>query len=420
MQHRADVVDSAAAQALAAAVSEQERAEIARLVYVDDSMPGWTRVTQGDGFAYLDQRGKPIRDEQALRRIRRLAIPPAYTQVWICPLDNGHLQATARDARGRKQYRYHELWRAVSEAGKFERMREFGLALPRIRRAVERDLARPGLPREKVLATIVRLLDTTYLRVGNDEYARENRSYGLTTLRNRHAAVRGGTLRLSFRGKSGVQQRVELEDPRVARIVRKLQELPGQELFQFVGEDGEARSIGSADVNEYLATVSAPAPDRRGPQGLGAGGSHFTAKDFRTWHASALALERLHPCEAASAREARARIKEVIAAVAQQLGHTVTVCRKSYVHPDVLKHFVEGRLQAVCEGRVPVPPARLRGLKGGEKQLLALLSAARARHAAVNGTGRPARSAGRRPAPAAPRRAGRPAPAPRQRPPKKA
>jgi len=390
-----------AAQALAALVAEDERRAIERLVYVDDTLPGWTRVRRGQGFAYLDDQGRTIRDEEALRRIRRLAIPPAYEQVWICPLENGHLQATARDARGRKQYRYHELWRLISETGKFERMREFGLALARIRRAVERDLALPGLPREKVLATIVRLLDTTYLRVGNEEYARSNNSFGLTTLRNRHAAVQGGRLMLSFRGKSGVHQRVQLQDPKVARIVRKLQDLPGQELFQYVDEaTGQTRSVGSADVNDYIAQAAA-APSRRQPAQEG---MHFTAKDFRTWHASALVLERLHPCEAGSAKEAKVRIQEVIAEVARQLGHTISVCRKSYVHPGVLSHFSEGRLRQVCEGRTPVPAARLRGLKQSEKQLLALLSAPAS--GAASAAGGPARSQARRPPPA-PRPAGR-------------
>jgi DNA topoisomerase-1 len=428
---RAAIEQSDAARALAALVDQEERAAIARLVYVDDSMPGWTRVKRGQGFAYLDQHGKPIRDEDELRRIRRLAIPPAYTQVWICPLEYGHIQATARDARGRKQYRYHELWQALSEAGKFERMREFGLALPRIRRGVERDLALPGLPREKVLATIVRLLDTTYLRVGNDEYARENGSFGLTTLRNRHVAVKGSTLRLSFRGKSGVQQRVELDDPKVARIVRKLQDLPGQELFQSLDDGGDTRTIGSADVNAYLEALAAPAPSRlkAGQRPLGGrdrysdtGGQHFTAKDFRTWHASALALERLHPCEAATQKEAKLRIKEVIAEVAKQLGHTVSVCRKSYVHPDVLSRFTEGRLQAVCEGRAAVPAARLRGLKDSERRLLALLSGGARSSAAKKPNGaaaRPARSQDRRPSPAAtpPKRtaARKPRPADRSR-----
>jgi DNA topoisomerase-1 len=338
-------------------VAQDAVAEAGRLVYVDDTQPGFRRVRSGRGFAYRQADGRALTDPAALRRIRHLAIPPAYTDVWICPLAEGHIQATGRDAKGRKQYRYHPLWQALRGAHKFERLREFGLALPAIRRAVERDLALPGLPRRKVLSTIVRLLDTTYLRVGNDEYARSNGSYGLTTLRNRHAAVKGDTLTLSFRGKSGVQQKVALADPRVARIVRRLQELPGQELFQFVDEDGAPHSIGSGDVNEHLRELA------RGD---------FTAKDFRTWHASALALEHLHPCTAESAAQAQRRIKEVIGQVAGQLGHTLAVCRKSYVHPDVLSRFAAGELQAVCDPQRRGVP-RLRGLKDSERRLLALL-----------------------------------------------
>jgi DNA topoisomerase-1 len=348
-----------AAAALAAALEAERDAEMRRLVWVDDSLPGWTRVRRAEDFEYLDEQGQPIRDEEQLGRIRRLAIPPAYEKVWICPLPYGHIQATARDARGRKQYRYHELWQELSNAHKFQRMRDFGFALPKIRRAVDKSLRLRGLPREKVLATIVRLLDETRIRVGNDEYARENGSYGLTTLRNRHAAVRGGTLRLSFRGKSGVHHRVELEDPQVAKVVRKLQELPGQELFQWVDDDGQTHSVGSSEVNDYLREVS---------------GGDFTAKDFRTWHASAMVLERLHPCEAASAKEGRTLAKQVIAEVAQALGHTQSVCRKSYVHPDVLNHFMAGRLKALCAvggSGLELP----RGLKPAERQLLALLSA---------------------------------------------
>jgi DNA topoisomerase-1 len=317
-------------------------------------MPGWRRVARADGgFEILDERGSTLRDESALRRIRRLAIPPAYTDVWICPLPEGHLQATGRDARGRKQYRYHEQWRLEREAHKFERLRAFGQALPRVRRAVQRDIARPGLPREKVLATIVRLLDTTYLRVGNDEYARENNSYGLTTLRDRHAKVSGSTLRLSFRGKGGVRQQVELDDARVARICAKLQDLPGQELFQWLDDEGQPHPIGSSEVNEYLRALA---------------GGDFSAKDFRTWHASALALEKLHPCEASSASEAKQRIVQVIAEVASLLGHTPSICRKSYVHPGVLEHFTRGTLRAACE-----QAARKKGLLAQEAQLLALL-----------------------------------------------
>jgi len=329
----------------------------ASLVYVDDARPGWRRERRGEDFAYFDEHGRPIRDEDALARVRRLAIPPAYEQVWICPLPNGHLQATGRDARGRKQYRYHPEWQAARDTTKYERLRAFGLALPRVRRRVERDLSLRGLPREKVLATVVRLLDTTYLRVGNDEYARSNGSYGLTTLRNRHAAIKGATLTLSFRGKSGVAQKVRLDDPRVARICAKLQELPGQELFQWLDDAGEPRAIGSADVNDYLRRLA---------------GDDFSAKDFRTWHASALTLERLREREADAVSPSAARriVNDVIDEVASRLGHTRSVCRKAYVHPAIVEHFVEGTLN----GAGTSPAMRLRGLKDSERALVALLS----------------------------------------------
>ena len=305
-----------------------------QLVYVSDSMPGLTRVKRGKGYAYLDAEGRPVRDRRELQRIRRLAIPPAYTDVWICPLAHGHLQATGRDARGRKQYRYHPDWHAQRDADKFDRMVAFGAALPRIRARVRRDLALPGLPRDKVIATLVHLLDTTFMRVGNDEYARANGSYGLTTLRDRHADIRGGTLRLKFKGKSGVVHEVEVSDRRIAAIVRRCQELPGQELFQYVDDDGEVRSAGSADVNDYLRETT---------------DAEFTAKDFRTWHASVQALELLACLSATSPGEARRLIKQALTEVSAQLGNTVAVCRKAYVHPRVLECFTEGTLAAACE-----------------------------------------------------------------------
>jgi DNA topoisomerase-1 len=306
-------------------------------------------VRRGDGFAYLDTDGRVLRDAAQLQRIRALAIPPAYEQVWICPLANGHLQATGRDARSRKQYRYHPLWQELQGQTKFERLRDFGRALPALRRRVRRDLAAPGLARAKLLATIVRLLDTTDVRVGNDEYVRANSSYGLTTLRCRHAAVKGSVLKLSFPGKSGVRQRVEVNDPRLARIVRRCQALPGQELFRYLGDDGQPHRVDSADVNAYLREAS---------------GGDFSAKDFRTWHASALALDRL----LGIAPPAGARIRAVIADVAARLGHTVTVCRQAYVHHAVLERYAEGRLPSACEGKLDT-----RELRRREAQLLAVL-----------------------------------------------
>ncbi|HEX6707278.1 MAG TPA: DNA topoisomerase IB [Albitalea sp.] len=311
-----------------------------------DEMPGFRRVARGEHFRYLRPDGKPLRDESQLTRIRRLAIPPAYVGVWICPLPNGHLQATGRDARGRKQYRYHPDWRLARDADKFGRMQAFGAALPRIRRRVQRDLQRrvgQRPDRASVLAALVRLLDTTLVRVGNDEYARSNQSYGLTTLRNRHAAVQGSTLRLRFRGKHGKVHDVAVEDPRVARIVGRCQAMPGQDLFEYEDEDGEVRGVGSADVNGYLREIS---------------GGDFTAKDFRTWHATVHALELL--------RDPGARgVNEVLAEVASRLGNTVAVCRKAYVHPAVLE--LAGK--EPCE----LNAQRTRGLSSAERNLVAFL-----------------------------------------------
>ena len=302
------------------------------LVYVSDDTPGFTRFKRGEHFAYRDTEGRLLKDKDEIQRIRQLAIPPAYTRVWICPLRNGHLQATGRDARGRKQYRYHAGWREQRDESKFDRMEAFGLALPRIRERVARDLQpRRGQPlgRTLVLATLVRLLDTTFLRVGNDEYARDNGSYGLTTLRNPHAGVRGSVLQLRFRGKSGVMQNVKLDDPKVAAVVRRCQQLPGQELFQYEDEDGQPRTLGSSDVNDYLAQISGP----RGKPGA----EKFTAKDFRTWHGTVQALELTRvACTASANTPASYSAKAVLAEVAGLLGNTPAVCRKSYIHPAVM------------------------------------------------------------------------------------
>ncbi len=303
------------------------------LVYVSDDTPGFTRIKRGQHFAYRDTEGKLLKDKDEVQRIRQLAIPPAYTRVWICPLHNGHLQATGRDARGRKQYRYHAGWREQRDESKFDRMEAFGQALPRIRARVARDLQpRRGQPlgRTLVLATLVRLLDTTFLRVGNDEYARDNGSYGLTTLRNPHAGVRGSVLQLRFRGKSGVMQNVRLDDPKVAAVVRRCQQLPGQELFQYEDEDGQPRTLGSSEVNDYLAEIS-------GPRGKSEGGERFTAKDFRTWHGTVQALELTRvACSANGSTPASYSAKAILAEVAGLLGNTPAVCRKSYIHPAVM------------------------------------------------------------------------------------
>jgi DNA topoisomerase-1 len=310
-----------------------EVAEEAGLRYVSDERSGYTRKRKGDDFEYFDAEGKRITDETRLLRIRRLAIPPAYTDVWICPSANGHIQATGRDARGRKQYRYHERWREVRDENKYDRMLVFSKALPKIRRRVGRDLKRRGLPRERVLATVVQLLERTFIRVGNEEYAKENKSFGLTTMRNRHVDVTATKLRFSFRGKSGKDHEVDVTDRRLAKIIRQLQDLPGQEIFQYVDEKGEVRKITSQDVNEYLREIT---------------GEEFTAKDFRTWAGTVLAAMALNAQEAFENKaQAKKNVKDAISAVAKILGNTPTVCRKCYVHPAVLESYLDG---AMIEG----------------------------------------------------------------------
>ena len=348
----------------------------AGLVWVSDSEPGYRRVRRGDSFHYLDTAGKRIRDEAVLARIRKLAIPPAYEQVWICPLANGHLQATGRDARGRKQYRYHPLWQQQRGDDKFEAMRAFGAALPRIRRCVQRDLDghdgnRPT--RTLVLATLVRLLDTTFIRIGNEEYARGNGSYGLTTLRTRHAGVSAGELRLSFKGKSGVRHEVRLSDPRVAAVVRRCKSLPGQELFQYVDEVGGLHKVTSADVNDYLSEIA---------------GTRVTAKDFRTWHGSVMALEFTRA--ACAGERVPGAAKHVIAQVAARLRNTAAVCRKSYIHPKVLELGAlladdESRA-SLLEQRWALAAGKRRGgaLSAAERRLLALLGPLAPRRATRN------------------------------------
>ncbi|WP_083460490.1 DNA topoisomerase IB [Gulbenkiania mobilis] len=321
-------------------------------------MPGIQRRRCGRGFVYHDASGRRVRDAETLARIRRLAIPPAYTEVWICTDPCGHLQATGRDARGRKQYRYHDDWRALRDEGKFDRMTAFAAVLGRLRRQVDADLRRRGLSREVLLATLVRLLDTTHIRVGNVAYRRANNSYGLTTLRNRHARIRGHTVELAFRGKSGVRHSLRLTDPRVARIVRRCQELPGQTLFQYLDEEGAVHALGSADVNGYLRHHC------RAP---------FTAKDFRTWHGSVYAFERLAPLRFSTKAEARRQLMGALREVAAHLGNTVAVCRKAYVHPALVDDFLAGRL-AEEAARF----ARLRaagGLTAAEHRLQAYLEA---------------------------------------------
>ena len=306
----------------------EEVAEEAGLRYVSDDQPGYSRKAKGDAFEYFDTTGKRIRDKTRVLRINRLAIPPAYTDVWICPSANGHIQATGRDARGRKQYRYHERWREARDENKYDRMLVFAAALPKIRRRIKRDMELPGLPREKVLATLVKLLERTFIRVGNEEYARENKSFGLTTMRNRHVDVKGARLRFRFRGKSGIDHDIDIEDHRVAKIVRKLQDLPGQDIFRYLDDDGEARTVTSQDVNDYLREIT---------------GEEFTAKDFRTWAGTVLAALALNSVGAFENKtHAKKNVKEAISAVSKILGNTPAVCRKCYVHPAVLESYLSG------------------------------------------------------------------------------
>jgi DNA topoisomerase-1 len=339
-----------------------ESSRQAGLRYVTDARPGYTRKKRGKGFRYLDSDGKPIKDEATLKRIRSLVIPPAWTDVWICPSANGHLQATGRDARKRKQSRYHPRWRAVRDETKYERMKLFGEALPAIRERVEQDLGLPGLPREKVLATIVRLLETTFIRIGNEEYARENRSYGLTTMHNRHVEVEGGKVRFKFRGKSGKVHDIDLNDRRLARIVKKCQDLPGYELFQYLDDEGNHHGVDSADVNEYLRAIT---------------DEQFTAKDFRTWAGTVLAcalLRETGSCEAQSQAEAKKNVVQAIAAVAERLGNTPSVCRKCYVHPAVIESYMGGVMVKAFEEEVKKEVAKSkRALRQEELDLLRLL-----------------------------------------------
>lgn len=323
------------------------------LRYVDDRGPGITRKLVRGHFVYFDPDGQRISDEAELKRIRALAVPPAYTDVWICPDPLGHLQATGRDARRRKQYRYHIRWRETRDATKYERMAAFGDALPKIRARVARDLRLPGMPWEKVAATVVRLLDVTLVRVGSAEYARENRSFGLTTLRKRHAAVRAGHLRFRFRGKSGIEHDVDVDDPRIARIVRRCMDLPGRELFQYVDEDGAHRPVGSSDINEYLREAS---------------GADFTAKDYRTWAGSVFALAALRRIEPQSGAAARKHLVETVKTVAATLRNTPAVCRRCYIHPAVVEAFEAGELNNLPKVRTR------RGLKADEAAFAALLA----------------------------------------------
>lgn len=309
----------------------QEAAEAAGLRYVSDEAPGIRRIGRGKRFSYAMPDGEPVRDPATLERIRKLAIPPAYEDVWICPTPNGHLQASGRDAKGRKQYRYHEQFRAVRDSTKYEHIVAFAEVLPKVRATVAEHMARRGLPREKVLATIIHLLETTMIRVGNSRYAQDNKSYGLSTLRTRHVAVDGSELRFRFKGKSGKQWRLSIRNRRVARIIKAMQELPGQHLFQYLDEEGVQHEVTSGDVNRYLREVS---------------GADITAKDFRTWTGTVLAavgFTEIGPAETATA--ANRNVRTVVQAVASILGNTPTICRKCYVHPAIIDSYLAGTMK---------------------------------------------------------------------------
>jgi DNA topoisomerase I len=338
-----------------------ESAQSAGLRYVSDTAPGIARKRAGKGFSYVGPDGKRISDKKQLARIRALAIPPAYTDVWICPHPNGHIQATGRDARGRKQYRYHARWREVRDETKFGRMLDFSEVLPAIRTQVERDLSGPGLSRTKVLATVVRLLECTGIRVGNDEYARANRSFGLTTLRSHHVEISGSKLRFQFRGKGGKIHDVALTDRRLARIITHCQAVPGETLFQYVDADNVRQTVDSGDVNQYLRDITS---------------QEFTAKDFRTWAGSILAvgaLQELGPV--GTEREAKSAILKAIDQVAERLNNTRAVCRKYYVHPAVFQTYQAGTmLEALGNGNETAAAAAAAALSAEERALVRLLS----------------------------------------------
>ena len=334
-----------------------DAARSAGLRYTTDTRPGIRRERRGSGFRYVGPDGRAAKAAD-VKRIRSLVIPPAWTDVWICPDPLGHLQATGRDARGRKQYRYHQRWRQVRDETKYHRLIGFARALPAIRRRTAADLRRPTLSREKVLATVVRLLEKTLIRVGNDEYARQNRSFGLTTLRDGHVAVSGGRVTFSFRGKSGVEHEIDLDDARLARVVRQCRDIPGYDLFQYYDEKGERHSIGSGDVNAYLKEIA---------------GEDYTSKDFRTWAGTVLAAQLLREFDAFKTdSQARKNIVQAVETVAKKLGNTKAVCRKCYIHPAVLESYMDrSMLKTVAQRARRV--ARAGGLSGAEAAVLALL-----------------------------------------------
>ncbi|MFO2464325.1 DNA topoisomerase IB [Pseudomonas sp. 15FMM2] len=322
------------------------------LHYVDDTQPGLHRKKTRGKFQYFNSNGQRVTDAAEIQRINALAIPPAYTDVWICADPQGHLQATGRDARGRKQYRYHPRWREVRDSDKYSRLQAFGNALPKLRKQLQAQIATRGMSREKVLATVILLLDATLIRVGNSQYARDNRSYGLTTLRTRHVDINGSEILFQFRGKSGIEHQVSVKDRRLANVLKRCLELPGQNLFQYLDENGERRTISSTDVNTYLHSLT---------------GADFTAKDYRTWAGSAQALAVLRALAWQPESDAKKHMVQMVKDVARQLGNTPSVCRKCYIHPAVLEHFTLGEL-----AKLPKPRAR-QGLKTEEVGLAMFL-----------------------------------------------
>jgi DNA topoisomerase-1 len=335
-------------------------AKAAGLRYVSDTMPGIRRKRAGKHFSYIGLDGKPIHDSKELERIRAIGIPPAWTNVWICPNPRGHIQATGRDAKGRKQYRYHTEWRKIRDETKYDRMVDFGKALPHIREHVAHDLTLPGMPREKVLAAVVRLLDRTSIRVGNEEYARENGSFGLTTMRNDHVDVEGPEIQFHFRGKGGKEHTIDIKDRQLARIVKKCQDLPGHELFEYIDENKELRTIESDDVNEYLRQIS---------------GQDFTAKDFRTWAGTVTATCALQDLgEYESQTQAKKNVVRAIEVAAKYLGNTPAICRKSYVHPEVVDAYLNGALlEALDQHNENAVQEALHGLRPEEIAVLDFL-----------------------------------------------
>ncbi len=333
-----------------------QSAKAASLRHVSDDRAGITRRRAGKSFSYRAPDGQIIRDKEVLARIRALAIPPAYTDVWICPFPDGHLQATGRDARGRKQYRYHVKWRQVRDETKYARLAHFALTLPRIRTKVREHLRLPGLPRNKVLAIVVRLLETTFIRVGNEEYARTNGSFGLTTMQDKHVHVDGARVHLRFRGKSRKSHSITVTDKRLAQLVKRCREVPGQQLFQYVDDAGHPHAVDSGDVNNYLRAVS---------------GEAFTAKDFRTWAATLLAAQRLQH-EPTTVKASKSNMIAAIESVSNSLGNTPAICRKSYIHPAVLNAFLDRSAYRQWR-KAEASPARVAGLRIDERALVSFL-----------------------------------------------